>query len=144
MKKKPKRRPLVWVIEDDKDHAGLMRGELEKVGCSVEHYDSAYEAAQATGSPEIIFLDVAGMSGGIGPLGSSLHALSYAALPVLKDHPGALVCVYSGVLAWARDMVEDLKAGLPDNVFRTIDMSMDFFFDIKAIAKDHLGLEVKS
>lgn len=140
MKKRRVNRPLVWVIEDSKEHAGLMKRDLEEIGCSVEHYDSAQDAAKAEGSPGLVFLDVAGMSGGIGPIGVSIHALSYAAIAALKEHPGAVVCVYSGVLAWAQDMVEELKEGLPDNVFTLADMGMDFFYDIREIARTHLGL----
>ncbi len=143
MKKRRVKRPLVWVIEDSREHAGLMKRDLEGIGCAVEHYESAQDAAKAEGSPELVFLDVAGMSGGIGPIGVSIHALSYAAVAALKEHPGAVVCVYSGVLAWAQDMVEDLKGSLPDNAFTLADMGMDFFYDIREIARKHLGLPKK-
>lgn len=116
--------PLIWCVED----YGQFRREFkELIGiwfpkAEFEAFQSAMEMKDAMGSPDIILLDVAGMTGGITP-GSGVGIENFIRLAegVIREHPGAVVGMYSAVGGWAKDIVHEVKAALPEVVIEQFD-----------------------
>lgn len=119
-----KKSPLIWCVED---YAQFRRQFKELVSgwypkARFEAFPDAMSMSKAEGSPDVILLDVAGMTGGITPgSGIGIENFSRMAEGVIREHPGAVVGMYSAVGGWAREIVADLKAALPQNVIEQFD-----------------------
>jgi len=135
-----KRPSLIWCVED---YAQFRRqfAELVKLWfpkAQFEAFPDAMAMSKATGSPDVILLDVAGMTGGITP-GSGVGIENFVRLAerAIREHPGAVVGVYSAVGGWAKDIVSDVKAALPETVVEQFD-GMDHD-DLKRFLREHLS-----
>jgi len=124
MKKTRKKPVLIWSVEDyepfRRQHGELIQQWFPKA--QFEAFPDAMSASKAVGSPDIILLDVAGMTGGVTPgFGVGIENFTRIAEGVIRDHPGATIGMYSAVGGWARDIVADLKKILPDSVIEQFD-----------------------
>ncbi len=98
----------IWVCEDDEAVWAAQQEVLEDEfpGCHLKHFENAGYAAQATGSPDFIIVDVGGIMG----FGCDVVSLTRHNVEGLAElHPGAIFIVFSAVGAWARNVYEELK-----------------------------------
>lgn len=145
MAKKGAKPRLIWCVEDYLEFRRQF-GELIPIwfpGVKFEAFASAMEMKRdAVGSPDIILLDVAGMSGGITPgSGVGIETFSHMAVGVIREHPGAIVGMYSAVGHWAEDIILDVKEAVPECVIEQFD-GMEHA-DLKRFLEKHLNPESK-
>ena len=100
--------PKIWVCEDDKS---LWEYQEE---CLKEHFPNVSTkfflnigyAAQSTGSPDFILVDI----GGISMFGCDLVSLMRYNIEGLSDlHPGAIFVLNSAIGILAKDVYDELK-----------------------------------
>jgi hypothetical protein len=133
--------PVIWCVEDYEPFRRQF-GEFVAIwfpSAKFEAFSDAMAMSKEVGSPDIILLDVAGMTGGVTPgSGVGIEAFSRLAEGVIREHPGAVVGMYSAVGGWAKEVVADLKAALPESVIEQFD-GMDSS-DLKRFLETHLAL----
>lgn len=124
MKTTKKKAPLIWCVED---YEQFRRQFKKLIGswfpkAKFEAFPDAQSMSKAEGSPDVILLDVAGMAGGVTPgSGVGIETFIHLAVGAIREHPGAVVGIYSAVGSWAKDIVADAKKELPDNVIEQFD-----------------------
>lgn len=124
MKGAKKKTPLIWCVED---YEQFRRQFKELIvdwfpAAKFEAFPDAMSMRGVEGSPTIILLDVAGMTGGATPgSGIGIETFIHLAVGTIREHPGAVVGIYSAVGSWAKDIVADVKKELPDVVIEQFD-----------------------
>lgn len=131
---------MIWCVEDYEPFRRQFR-ELIAIWfphATFEAFESAMDMKRdAVGSPDIILLDVAGMSGGITPgSGIGIETFSHMAVGVIREHPGAIVGMYSAVGTWAKDIIADVKQAVPECVIEQFD-GMEHE-DLRSFLETHL------
>jgi len=108
MKRKRKKKIQIWVIEDDETQWEYQKETIEDEipNCKVKFFLNAGYAAQSTGSPDFILIDI----GGLSALGCDVISLTRANIEGLFNlHPGAIFVINSALFVYARDVWEELK-----------------------------------
>ncbi len=98
----------IWVCEDDESAWEAQKEVLEDEfpGCRLKHFENAGYAAQATGSPDFIIVDVDGITG----FDCDFVSLTRHNVEGLAElHPGAVFIVFSTAEDWAKDVYEALE-----------------------------------
>lgn len=101
----------IWLIEDNEQNVPKLKLWLKDIlpKARITHFENAGYAAHATGSPDVILLDVAAMSGGTGA-----ERLCYHNARGLYDlHPGAIFILYSAIGSYAEGLYDELREEIP-------------------------------
>ena len=111
-KKKKDHNTKIWLIEDDEQSVPKLKLWLKDIipKARISHFENAGYAAQATGSPDVIILDVAAMSGGTG----AAMLCHHNARGLYDLHPGAIFILYSAIGSFAKGLYEELCEEIPD------------------------------
>lgn len=115
---------VVWFIEDEEEsRTQFARDILEELpDIALVMFDSAMSLVKATGSPDIIIIDVAGASGGVClSVGCSWAGMISPIKSVVEKHPGANFGFFSVVNNYAADIVEEFEEDNPEMVAEFID-----------------------
>jgi len=103
-----KKKTVIWVCEDDESLWEYQEEAIkDKIPeASVKFFLNAGYAAQSTGSPDFIIIDV----GGLAALGCDVISLTRYNVEGLSNlHPGAIFIINSALFVYARDVYEELK-----------------------------------
>lgn len=103
-----KKRLTIWVCEDDDTLWEFQKEELKEnfPKASVKFFLGAGNAAQATGSPDFILIDV----GGLGAMGGGAVPTARANVEGLSGlHPGAIFIINSALSTYAEYVYDELK-----------------------------------
>jgi len=101
----------IWVIEDDKETFEFTTGEEireECPGIKIKYFEYPIDAAKAIGSPAFILFDIASVAGPLTFTGSYENVYSVFR-SVVDKHPGAIYIVYSYIMAWAKEVINDIN-----------------------------------
>ncbi len=103
-----KKKLKIWFCEDDKKMWKHQKETILKCipKASVKHFLNAGYAAQSSGSPNYIIVDV----GGAMALGCDIIALTRCNVEGLaEEHPGAIFIIMSALGFYAKDAFDELK-----------------------------------
>jgi len=134
-----KKAPLIWCVEDYEQFRRQFKELISSwyPKAKFEAFKDAMSMRDAVGRPDVILLDVAGMTGGATPgSGIGIETFIHLAVGTIREHPGTVVGMYSAVGSWAKDIVADVKKELPDVVVEQFD-GMDHA-DLKRFLGKHL------
>jgi hypothetical protein len=115
-----KKLPLIWLINDDEGAAHYEREDILDIypGATVKVFDDALSAWKATGSPEIIVIDISA----VGSIMGGPHQAYSPICNVAGKHPGATIIINSAVSKDFSEEVRDLvKERCPDSVVEVVD-----------------------
>ncbi len=116
------KRPLVWMVEDDADSRAQYERDIPEAlpGVDLVLFDAAFRLMNATGSPDMIIIDVAGASGVLSA-GTDWEQMTSCIHTIVESHPGANYGFFSAVESYAKDVVEEFKEDSPEMVAEFID-----------------------
>lgn len=109
MKKKKKKKITIWVCEDDESLWEYQKEVLSEhfPKASVKFFLNAGYAAQVTGSPDFILIDI----GGAMNFGCDVVSLQrYNVEGLANLHPGAIFIVNSAIGILAKDVFDELES----------------------------------
>ena len=101
------RRIKIWFCEDDETLWKSQREHILEIfpKASVKHFPNAGYAAQSSGSPEYIIVDVGGACG----LGCNVVSLTrYNVEGLAEKHPGAIFIITSALGFYAQEVYDEL------------------------------------
>lgn len=105
---KRKKKTKIWVCEDDESLWKYQKEAIEEhiPNVSVKFFLNAGYAAQSTGSPDFIIIDV----GGLMAFGCDVISMTICNIEGLSNlHPGAIFIINSALYVYAKDVYEELK-----------------------------------
>lgn len=102
-----KKKITIWVCEDDKLLWEYQEENIKDVfpKASIKFFLNPGYAAQVTGSPDFIIIDIGALTGGTGAAITCRHNVEGLA----DLHPGAIFIVNSAIGILAKDVYDDLK-----------------------------------
>lgn len=124
-----KRKIKIWFCEDDE---GMWKEQKKNIlrrfsKASVTHFENAGYAAQSTGSPDYIIIDVGGAMG----LGCDVAQLTKWNVEGLAErHPGAIFIISSALGFYAKEAFDRLKEEIQAITRFTTDYSIESICDI--------------
>jgi hypothetical protein len=103
-----KKKLLIWVCEDNVDEweyqIEVLKENFPKA--TIKHFENAGYAAQSTGSPDVVLIDV----GGACTLGCNVVSLTrYNVEGLYELHPSAIYIIFSAIGKYAEDVYEELS-----------------------------------
>ena len=114
-----KKKLVIWFCEDEED----MRQEQKKIitkrfpKANITHFENAGYAAQSSGSPDYIIIDVGGAMGN----GCDVASLArYNVEGLAEIHPGAIFIITSALGYYAKDAFDRLQKEI-QGITRVVD-----------------------
>lgn len=114
---------LIWVIEDDSVLRRQARELIEATfkRTKVDVIESLQWAMKLDSTPDLVLLDVGAISRSLSTVDSDVRDYSKKVVAFIEKNRSASIGLYSGVGAWATNVIEDLKSLVPDAHVEKVD-----------------------